>query len=103
MKDVSEEMRKRMEAVGENGKQLSLLAGTETLDELKYLILQLTRECPAQRNHPHCPFRLLAGLSYGSAVRMINDMSRETCLNLFELELNCRSQAQPPDRPSSLR
>jgi hypothetical protein len=98
MPDVALEIRKRLEATGVAGEPLSLLTGKETLAELKRMILVLCQVCPGGRNHPHCPFRVLSGLSHFSASRLIQAMPRESCLHLFEMELQCRSQNETPCR-----
>jgi len=88
----------RLAARGPEGEPQSLIAGTETLAELREVIVGFSEGCPAGRNHPHCPFRLLSGLSYDSLTNLVNSMSRETCLDLFQQELQCRSQAGGPGR-----
>lgn len=92
MKDLESELRMRFAARGPQGEHLSLLTGGESLDELKGMIILLCQECTAGQNHPHCPFRIMSGLSYVSVTRLVKGMPHESCLNLFELELNCRSQ-----------
>src|ERR1017187_8979117 len=96
MKDLASEFRKRVAARGPQGEHLSLISGNETLEELKSLILFLCQECPAGQNHPHCPFRVMSGLSHASVTRLVKGMPRESCENLLELELNCRSQNELP-------
>jgi hypothetical protein len=81
-----------MEVRGPQGEPLSLLTGAETLPELKDLMLALCNACPAGKAHPHCPIRILSGLSHVAVTRLIQSMPRESCLNLFELELECRSR-----------
>ena len=65
----------------------------KTLDELRDLILELSRTGPAQHSQPTCPFRILSGLTYTSLTHLVGGMSRETCLNLFEPEWPCICQA----------
>lgn len=91
MKDLPNELQQRTEARGPNGEHLSLLTGGESLEELKDLIILLCQECPAQQSHPHCPFRIMSGLSYASLTKLVEDMPHKSCVNLFEMELNCRS------------
>jgi hypothetical protein len=93
MNDTAKELRKRMVARGPNGEHLSLLAGNESLAELQAMIIEFTQLCPAGKNHDHCPFHMLSGLSYASLTRLVNNMSHESCLDLFEQERNCRFQA----------
>ena len=99
MKDAARELRQRTEARGPNGEHLSLLTGSETLDELKSLIVFLCQECPARQNHPYCPFRVMSGLSYASMTGLVKDMPHKSCVNLFEMELNCRSQNESECHP----
>ena len=77
---------------------MSLLAGDETLEELREMIIEFSEACPIGRNHPYCPFRILSGLSYDSLTNLVSTMSRDTCIALFEQELKCRSQAETPCR-----
>ena len=89
----------RLAARGPRGEHLSLLTGQETLEELRYLIIQLSTRCRDQPNQPQCPFRLLSSLSYAAMTSMVKDLPRITCLDLFQMELECRSQ---PDSACSL-
>jgi len=82
-----------MAAKGPKGESLSLLTGDETLEELEKLVLFLSLKCPADKSHPHCPFRALSGLSYSSLKHLIRDISMSSCQDLFELELHCRTKA----------
>ena len=99
MNDLANELRRRAEARGPNGEHLSLLTGSESLEELKDLIVFLCQDCPAWQNHPHCPFRIMSGLSYASLTKLVEDMPHTSCVNLFEMELNCRSQGEFECRP----
>lgn len=80
-------------ARGPQWEHLSLLAGNESVAELRNLIALLCQECPASRNHFHCPFRVMSGLSYATMTEVVKNLPRESCLSLFEMELNCRAQA----------
>lgn len=100
MKDSATELRKRMEARGPLGEHLSLITGQETLEELKSMIIYLSQECPVHKSHPHCPFRVMSGLSYSSVTLLVKGMPHESCVNLFELELNYRSKGDQPSHPA---
>jgi hypothetical protein len=94
MKDFAKELRERVKARGPNGECLSLLIGDEPLADLRVMVMEMSQLCPAGKNHEYCPFRVLSGLSYATLTKLIENMPRESCLNLFELELNCRAQAE---------
>ena len=73
---------------------MSLITGEETLEELRNMIVELSEACPSGWNQPHSPFQILSGLSYASLTNLVKNLPRESCLNLFELELESRSQAE---------
>jgi len=89
----------RLAARGPRGEPLSLLTGRETLEELQYLIIQLSSHCGKQPNQPQCPFRLLTSLSYAAMTSLVKDLPRSACVDLFQVELKCRSL---PDSACSL-
>jgi len=93
--NTANNLRQRMMARGLNGESLYLLNGNETVEQLRQTIIRLCQECAAGANHSHCPFRIMAGLSHGSIVNLVKNMPLASCQNLFELELNCRSQGEP--------
>ena len=93
MNTSDEKIQRRLAARGARGEPLSLITQRETLAELREMILEFSEACPAGQNHPHCPFRIMAGLSYDSLVSLINHLPQEACVNLFDQELACRSQA----------
>ena len=92
MNDLTEILQIRIAARGSGGQHLSLLTGSESLEELKRAIIHLCQACPASQNHVYCPFRILSGLSHASMTNLVNKMPMASCLNLFEMELNCRAQ-----------
>jgi len=81
----------RAQAKTPQGKYLSLLRGRETDDDLKELILALAENCPRDVACPQCPFRILGALAKGPRLALVNSMSREMCLKVFESERNCRA------------
>ena len=87
------ETRTRLTSRGSQGEPLSLITGKESVEELRELIVDFSEACPAGQNHPHCPFRILSGLSYDSLEKLVKSMPRETCVAFFEQELKCRTQA----------
>ncbi len=91
----------RVNTVGPDGKLLPATTGKESEAELKEMVLWFTEKCPRQQYHQHCPFRILEGLSYNSLQNLVNGLSREAALGLFELEHICRNQqpkkCQSPD------
>lgn len=68
-----------------------LVSGQETTENLKDLIIELTQQCPWGNNHFQCPFRILSGLTHGSIIRTVQALSRESCLELFKMERECRA------------
>lgn len=75
---------------------MSLITGQETLEELRNLIIQFSQACPAKQTHFQCPFFIIGTLSYASLTKLVNNFPREACLDLFQMEWNCRSQAMAP-------
>jgi len=75
---------------------VSLITGQETLEELRNLIIQFSQACPAKQTHFQCPFFIIGTLSYASLTKLVNNFPREACLDLFQMEWNCRSQAMAP-------
>ena len=73
------------------GNPLLLVNGDESVEDMKNLIIQLSEKCPLDKNHVHCPFRILSGLTTVSIVRTVQGLSRHSCLRLFEMERKCRS------------
>ena len=92
MKTSAKTIQMRLAERGLQGGALSLITGKETLEKLREMIIEFSEDCPSGHNHPHCPFCIMSGLSYDSLTNLVNHMSRETCLNLFEQEWQCRSQ-----------
>lgn len=85
--------------------EVSLFVGENESDqELRKLIMEYTLQCPQGKNHSHCPFRILSGLSHDSMAALVKTMTRNACLSLFEMERKCRAAdaAQSPitDEPA---
>ena len=78
------------------GNPLSLIAGQESLEELRKLIIEFSQACPAKQKHLQCPFFIMSSLSYGSLTNVVNNLPRAACLDLFQMELDCRTQAMAP-------
>ena len=96
MNKPDNEIQTRLITRGPQGEALSLITGRESVEELRELIIDFSEACPAGQNHPHCPFRILSGLSFVSLENLVKNMPRETCINIFDQELKCRSQARLP-------
>jgi len=75
---------------------LSLISGQESLAELKDLILQVSQACRAKQTYFPCPFFITGTLSYASLTVLVNSLTRKACLDLFQMELVCRSQEVGP-------
>ena len=94
--ELLDKIKNRLAVRGPAGEHLSLLAGTETLEEIRQIIIWLALRCPADQNHPHCPFRIMSGLTPNSEKNLVNKLSLEECRGLFNMELECRSQTDVP-------
>jgi hypothetical protein len=84
---------------GPQGESLSFINGDESEADLKELIVTLTRRCPLGNTHFQCPFRILSGLSYASIIRTVQGLPHEACLQLFEMERECRASLTIPLLP----
>jgi hypothetical protein len=87
-------IKKQMATTGPDGSPLSAITGNETDAQLRELILEFVQNCPAELSHPHCPFRMLNTLSRDSFRNLVEGMSRETMVFLFDTECECRNQAR---------
>ena len=94
VEEFNQKILKRMSARGLQEEHLSLLTGQESLAELQEIIIRLSERCPAGDNHHFCPFRLLGGLSHASLTCLVNEMNKATCMELFDQERICRTQAE---------
>ena len=73
-----------------------MVAGQELLDELRHMIIEFSHVCPAKQIHMECSFPIMGTLSYASPTALVNGLPRETCVNLFQMELECRSKNGAP-------
>lgn len=90
MEILFRELIERATAQGPQGELLLLINGDESTEDLKELILQLTNKCPVGKGHLNCPFQILSGLTPASIAKTVQALSRESCLQLFEMERECR-------------
>lgn len=93
-------MARRARETSGAGRQGSFVKGDETVEELRRLVIAAVKKCPLGRANGKCPYRILAGLGFGTMERTVNGLSREQCLGLFEMELECRSSALCEGRQS---
>ena len=70
---------------------MSAITGDETDDELRELALSFTLNCPANAQHPACPFRSLHNLYHVTVKALMNGMTRKELVGLFELECEARN------------
>jgi hypothetical protein len=70
-----------------------LISGDESVEELRGLISKLSYRCPLGQAHAKCPFRMFGLISANVRENLINAMTREACVHFFELERECRSEA----------
>lgn len=82
----------RLAARGPEGVFLPLVAGQESLEELRQMVIEFCHVCPAKQIHLECPFRIMGTLAHDSLAALVNSLTREACVNLFQLELECRSK-----------
>jgi hypothetical protein len=78
------------------GEVLSLITGQESLEELRLLVVEFSQACPVKKTNLACPFHIMGTLSHASLATLANSLSRESCLALFKMELDCRSQSNSP-------
>ena len=95
----AETIQNRLSTRGPGGEALSLITGQESLDELRKLIIEFSQACPAKQTHLPCPFHIMGTLSHDSLASLANNLSRESCLELFQMEQDCRSQTTAPCQP----
>jgi hypothetical protein len=74
----------RLAARDTNGEFLSVLTGHESDAELRAIALQFVETCPVECSQAHCPFRILGNLYHVSSRALINSMSRNGLVSLFE-------------------
>ena len=91
----------RLAARGPEGELLPLITGQESLEELRQMIIRFSHVCPAKQIHMECPFHIIGTLSHTSLAALVNGLTREACVNLFQLELDCRSKYGAPCAPIS--
>jgi hypothetical protein len=94
MSDLAKELQMRMAATGPGGECLSLVLGSESVEQLRQMIVLLCRKCAGRQHHCQGAICSLSGLPLGSIINEVKEMSRESCLELFAQELVCRSQAE---------
>jgi len=91
----------RLGARGPDGEPLLLITGQESLAELRQMIIEFSYACPKKQIHLECPFHILGTLSHTSLASFVNGFSREACVDLFQMERECRSLAATPCAPKS--
>jgi hypothetical protein len=82
----------QLAARGQAGEPLPLITGQESVEELRQLIIELAQSSLVQPNL-HSPFHIIGRLSHESMTALINNLSRKNCLELFRMELECRTLA----------
>jgi len=86
----------RLATRGPAGEFLPLITGRESLEELRQLIIELSLACPAEPCRSACPFHVMGTLSHASLTTLVNSLPRKACEDLFQMELESRSQAAAP-------
>jgi len=79
-----------LSAVNRQGEPESLLTGRETDAELRALALLLIQRCTASQQNHQCPFYPLNGLHHETGKHIVEQMSRESLIDMFEEERLCR-------------
>ena len=82
-----------------DGDPLPILSGAESDVELHELMARFSQRCPVGRRGPHCPFRLLDGLSWTSLKNLLANMDRKTMLEIFQMELDSRRACLAAAKP----
>ena len=80
---------------------MPLISGQESLEELRQMVIEFCHVCPAKQIHLECPFHIMGTLSRDSLASFVNSLTRQACVNLFQLELDCRSKYGTPCAPKS--
>lgn len=84
-------VKSRMMTLGPDGKLLSAITGQESDALLRRLAIQLSNQCPVGVSHGKCPLRMLQGLSNVALDNVVQQLDRQTLLELFEKERECRN------------
>jgi hypothetical protein len=91
MKTWRENLVTRARQTNAAGEYVSFIDGNETVEQLRELVMHLTLHCPLGLHQSGCPFSILSGISYESLKQAIGKMSREDCIDLFEMERAVRA------------
>jgi len=85
-------IRATLSATDRAAEPCSVLTGQETDEELRELALRFSQQCPIGELSRHCPFYLLNGLHYATAKDIVDKMSRQSLLEMFDEERQCRKK-----------
>lgn len=91
----------RLAARGPASEPLPLITGQESLEELRRMVIQFSHACPAKQIHLECPFHIMGTLSHDSLASFVNSLTRQACVNLFQMELECRAKVVVMHAPKS--
>ena len=81
-----------LSAVDKSREPRSVLTGRETDAELRELALKFSRQCPVGELNRRCPFYTLNGLHHETIRSIVEQMSRESLIEMFEDERICRRE-----------
>ncbi len=75
--------------------QGALIAGNESEETLRQLVLEFSLRCPRGNIHARCPFTLLRGLTEPTREWLVESMDRHALLQIFALEQAIRREEAP--------
>ena len=86
----------RLSTQGSDGKFHSAITGNESEKELRELVEAFIEKCPCSREHIHCPFYILRGLYHASLKTLLDGLTRQGLVGLFEIECELRNAKTHP-------
>jgi hypothetical protein len=78
-------------ATSRTNELLAAVTGNEPDEKLRAAVLELVLIAGQAPHQPHCPVRMLDGISHDSLKGLVADLSRDALLFLFAAERKCRS------------
>lgn len=64
-------------------------------NNIKDTVRELVYRCPLGEHIPSCPFAILALLTHSSREALLDELSEDSCLRLFELTGPCKCPRDP--------
>jgi hypothetical protein len=82
-------------AIARANQLLAAVTGNEPEEKLREAILNLVLVARAAPHQPHCPVRMLDGISTAALNGLVANMPRAALMFVFEEERKCRAAARP--------